>query len=375
MPNLTTHALNAWLLLVKTPQLGPVGLRYLLEQLGSPEQIMAASTKNLRELKTPSSAIRWLKQASSTDIEYELNWCNKKDHHVLNILDEAYPRLLKELHDAPPLLFVKGDVDVLSMPQLAIVGSRNPSSDGKQVAFQFAQYLSQCGLVISSGLAQGIDAESHKGALSNGKTIAVCATGLDRVYPEKHHQLAQQIANQGALVSEFLPGTKLHKSFFPRRNRLISGLSIGTLVVEASVRSGSLITAQFALEQGREVFAIPGSIHNPMAKGCHKLIQQGAKLVEVAEDILEELQSHLQHLNHGLHASLSSKNTLAAKIEMADLDTDCQHLLEAISYSPISIDELVEKSNFKTEQISSMLLTLELEGLVSNIESGRYTRL
>ena len=375
MQNLTTHALDAWLLLVKTPQLGPVGLRHLLDQLGGPEQIIAASTNTLRELKTPNSAIRWLKKSSSTEIEYELNWCHKKDHHVLNILDDAYPQLLKEIHAAPTLLFVKGDIDTLSIPQLAIVGSRNPSRDGKEVAFQFAQYLSQCGLVINSGLAQGIDAESHKGALSNGKTIAVCATGLDRVYPAKHHQLAQQIANQGALVSEFLPGTELHKSFFPRRNRLISGLSLGTLVVEASVRSGSLITAQFALEQGREVFAIPGSIHNPMAKGCHKLIKQGAKLVEVAEDILEELQSHLQDLHQGLRSSLSSKTSMAQKAEKANLDPDCQQLLEAINYSPISIDELIEKSNFSASQISAMLLSLELEGLVSNIDSGRYTRL
>ena len=374
MQNSISQALDAWLLLIKAPQLGPVGTRHLLDKLGSPDKIISAPSNMLRELKAPSAAIRWLKQSRISDIEYELNWCKQKDHHVLSMLDDAYPCLLKEIHDAPPLLFIKGDIDALTLPQIAIVGSRNPSSDGKQIAFQFAQFLSQSGLVINSGLAQGIDAESHKGALSNGKTIAVCATGLDRVYPAKHHQLAQRIAKQGALVSEFLPGTKLHKSFFPRRNRLISGLSIGTLVVEASVRSGSLITAQCALEQGREVFAIPGSIHNPMAKGCHKLIQQGAKLVEKAEDILEELQSHLQYLNLGLQPDSSTKASHSQQINISSLEADYQDLLEVITYNPISIDELVANSNFKAEQISAMLLILELDGFVSNVGSGRYTR-
>ena len=374
MQNSNSHALDAWLLLIKAPQLGPVGIRHLIDHLHSPDKIITASANVLRELKTPNAAIRWFKKARASDIEYELDWCNQKDHHVLNMFDENYPCLLKEIHDAPPLLFVKGDIEVLTQPQIAIVGSRNPSSDGERIAFQFAQFLSQSGLVINSGLAQGIDAESHKGALINGQTIAVCATGLDRVYPAKHHQLAQHIAKQGALVSEFLPGTKLHKAFFPRRNRLISGLSIGTLVVEASIRSGSLITAQCALEQGREVFAIPGSIHNPMAKGCHKLIQQGAKLVETADDILEELQSHLQHLKHGLHSDLNTNTSLSQTIAITDLDADYQSLLEVITYSPISIDELIANSNFKAEQISSMLLILELDGFVSNVGSGRYTR-
>ena len=374
MPHLSPHSLEAWLLLVKTPQLGPVGIRHLLEQLGNPEQIITASTSTLRELKVPNASMLWLKKARVSNIKYELDWCKQEHHHVVRIFDDAYPLLLRELNDAPTLLFVKGNIDLLSLPQLAIVGSRNPTNIGKQVAFEFSRYLSQCGLVISSGLAQGIDGQSHKGALSNGKTIAVCATGLDRVYPAKHHQLAQQIAQQGALVSEFLPGTELHKAFFPRRNRLISGLSIGTLVVEASVRSGSLITAQYALEQGREVFAIPGSIHNPMAKGCHKLIKQGAKLVEKADDILEELQSHLQNLKHALNFSQDTKISLIQKTDVSKLDNDYQDLLEVISYNPISIDELIGNSSFKADQISSMLLILELEGFVSNAGSGRYTR-
>ncbi len=374
MPNSTPQALEAWLLLVKAPQLGPVGIRHLLEHLESPERIISASPATLRELKTPSVAIRWLKKARAKDVAYELLWSKKKHHHVVNLFDEDYPYLLRELHAAPVLLFVNGNINLLKHPQLAIVGSRNPTHAGKQIAFEFAKYLSQCGLVINSGLAQGIDGESHKGALIKGKTIAVCATGLDRVYPNQHLKLAEKISQQGALVSEFLPGTELHKAFFPRRNRLISGLSIGTLVVEASIRSGSLITAQYALEQGREVFAIPGSIHNPMAKGCHKLIQQGAKLVEKADDILDELQSHLQHLKQALDSTSKTTVSISQKLEQSNLDSGYQDLLEVISYNPISIDELIENTNFKADQISSMLLILELEGFISNAGSGRYTR-
>jgi len=374
MQNFKTSALEAWLLLTKAPKLGPIKSRNLVRRLGNVENVISASTKTLRELKTPSAAIRWLKSANSSDIANELNWCKQNHHHTISILDETYPYLLKQLKDAPNLLFIKGNINLLSLPQLAIVGSRNPTNNGKQLAFEFAQYLTQSGLLINSGLAQGIDAASHQGALKNGNTIAVCATGLDQVYPRKHQVLAQQIEKQGALVSEFLPGTELHKAYFPRRNRLISGLSIGTLVVEASIRSGSLITAQYALEQNREVFAIPGSIHNPMAKGCHKLIRQGAKLVETAQDILEELQNHLQLISHNIKIEANSEGPSFSQQKISHLNNEQQSLLEIIAYKPISIDEIVESSKFKPEKISSMLLILELEGLVSNIGSGRYTR-
>jgi DNA processing protein len=365
--------LSAWILLAKAPGLGPVRIRQLLQQLDTPEAIINANRSVLKSHNVPDTAIRWLKQARSSDLVLEMAWLEQPGHHCISVLDQRYPVLMNELHDAPALLFVKGDVGLLSMPQLAIVGSRNPSVDGKQSAFQFSQYLAAGGLVITSGLAQGVDAQSHLGALSKGRTIAVCATGLDRVYPSEHHKLAHQIAENGALVSEFLPGTEVHKAYFPRRNRLISGLSIGTLVVEAGLRSGSLITAQCALEQGREVFAIPGSIHNPMSKGCHRLIKQGAKLVENAADIIEELQSHLQHLKHALHSEMKAPSN-DKELSLEKLDPEYRTLLDNIGYSPISIDELIEKTGFKAEEISSMLLILELDAWVKPAGSGRYSR-
>jgi len=365
--------LSAWLILNKTPKLGPIKIRHLLKHLQSPHNIISASTRTLSDLKTPANAIRWLKQATKENIQTELSWLRKCSlNHCITIFEDNYPNLLNELNDSPPILFVQGDINLLNMPQLAMVGSRNPSASGKQTAYQFAQYLTDGGLIINSGLAQGIDAASHLGALSCGKTIAVCATGLDRVYPHQHQKLAQQITQHGALISEFPPGTPVHKAFFPRRNRLISGLSLGTLVVEASLKSGSLITAQFALEQGREIFAIPGSIHNPMAKGCHKLIKDGAKLVENTTDIIEELQSQLQGLKVGLHSTISNEHKVTREVLRSELDKDQKVLLEVIAYSPISIDEMVIKTKLNADLISSKLLILELEGWVINAGSGRY---
>jgi DNA processing protein len=369
-----TDETSAWLLLIKTPGLGPVRIRKLIRDLGTPSCVFASSRQELKQFGVSNSAIRWLKQATTRDISHELVWLNHPQHHCITLTDSHYPELLADIHDAPPVLFVKGDPVLLGMPQLAIVGSRNPSIDGKQTAFQFSQFLASGGLQITSGLAQGIDACSHKGALSNGKTVAVCATGLDRVYPAQHHALAQTIADKGALVSEFLPGTEVHKAFFPRRNRLISGLSLGTLVVEASLHSGSLITAQCALEQGREVFAIPGSIHNPMSKGCHRLIKQGAKLVESADDIIEELQSQLQQLRHGLHFNTRAVAHSNKQKNTQGLDKEYKDLLECIGYAAISIDEMVDKTGLKAEDISSMLLILELDDLIKNEGSGRYKR-
>ncbi|NNC96627.1 MAG: DNA-protecting protein DprA [Gammaproteobacteria bacterium] len=363
---------GAWLILLKAPKLGPVRIRQLISEYQSPDAVIQASAKQLRELKVPDNAIRWIKQAGQADLQNELAWLSQDGNEMVSFKDPAYPALLAQLHDAPVLLFTHGNVDLLSLPQLAMVGSRHPSADGKQTAFQFAECLAAGGLIITSGLAQGIDAESHKGALSCGRTIAVCATGLDRVYPPANLSLAKNIAREGLLVSEFLPGTNVHKAFFPRRNRLISGLSLGTLVVEASLRSGSLITAQCALEQGREVFAIPGSIHNPMSKGCHGLIKQGAKLVENAADIIEELQSHLQRMSSGLH---SSQHREQRQVEQhSTLDPEYRDLLEHITYAPISIDQLVETTKQRVEAISSMLLILELEGLVQNAGAGCYSR-
>jgi DNA processing protein len=256
------------------------------------------------------------------------------------------------------------------MAQLAIVGSRNPTPSGQQTAMDFARFLARAGLVISSGLAAGIDGAAHRGALqTDTPTLAVTGTGLDRVYPARHRDLAHRIAEQGALVSELPPGTPPLPANFPRRNRIISGLSIGTLVVEAAQKSGSLITARLATEQGREVFAIPGSIHNPLARGCHALIRQGAKLVETAEDILEELGPLL--------GSLVAAGTQAADpVEPAPRkwDQEYQQLMAALDFDPAPVDLLIQRSGLTADAVSSMLLLLELEGFVSAAAGGRYCR-
>lgn len=251
------------------------------------------------------------------------------------------------------------------MPQIAIVGSRNPSTSGLEIAFNFAKTLSHYGFAITSGLALGIDAASHRGALkANGYTIAVAGTGLDRVYPACHKELAIEIVNTGTIISEFPPGTTAKANHFPRRNRIISGLCLGLLVVEAAKQSGSLITARMALEQNREVFAIPGSIHNPLARGCNALIREGAKLVETTQDILEELnQYNQQDENFSLPAMQST------------LDLEQQTLLNLVMFSPTSIDTLVESANKSVEVISSMLLILELQGYIEASAGGCYTRI
>jgi DNA processing protein len=262
-------------------------------------------------------------------------------------------------------LFVRGNPELLSGPQIAIVGSRNPSTSGLEIAFSFAKTLSQCGFTITSGLDLGIDAASHLGALkANGFTIAVAGTGLDRIYPARHKDLATEIVNTGAMISEFPPGTTAKANHFPRRNRIISGLCLGLLVVEAAKQSGSLITARMALEQNREVFAIPGSIHNPLARGCNALIREGAKLVETTQDILEELSQYYQQ-----------DEDLAPTPMQSTLDLEQQTLLNLVMFSPTSIDTLVENTNESVEVISSMLLILELQGFLEACPGGGYTRI
>ncbi|NHZ69869.1 MAG: DNA-protecting protein DprA, partial [Thermotogales bacterium] len=294
---------------------------------------------------------------------------------LLTCLDPGYPALLKEIPDPPALLFVHGDPDYLNQPQLAVVGSRNPSHDGAALAREFSAHLASSGLTITSGLATGIDGAAHQGALqAGGGTVAVTGTGLDRVYPAKHRQLAHQIAENGALVSEFPPGTLPLPENFPRRNRIISGLSLGTLVVEAALRSGSLITAHAALEQGREVFAIPGSIHNPLARGCHALIREGAKLVETGDHILEELASLVTLCLSQANDGVTPKSAAGISENPANLDAEYFNLLDLMGYEPVSVDQLVQRSGLTPEQVSSMLLLLELENHVNSSPGGRYSR-
>jgi DNA processing protein len=291
---------------------------------------------------------------------------------LIDALSADYPPLLATIPDAPALIYVQGDIGVLRAPQLAMVGSRSPTDEGRRTAHEFAAYLVKAGLTVTSGLALGIDAASHEGALQGqGKSVAVLGSGLDRLYPESHTQLAQRIRACGALVSEFPPGTPPLRSNFPRRNRILSALSLGTLVVEAAGHSGSLQTARLAAEQGREVFAIPGSIHNPLARGCHELIRCGAKLVECGADILHELNFSVpQQLVMQLPAGADSPACCAGP-----LDKDYKILLDAIGFGLASIDSLVDRTGLPSHSVASMLLILELEGAVRMQDGGCYMRI
>jgi DNA processing protein len=303
-----------------------------------------------------------------TAIEKDLRWLENAGASLLPFTDPGYPALLGQISDPPMVLFLRGDRKRLGNPLLAMVGSRNPSTEGRRNAEEFAAYLARCGLGIVSGMALGIDAAGHRGALkAGGTTVAIWGTGLDKPYPPSHRELAEEIATCGLLVSEFLPGTPPLPHNFPRRNRIISGLSVGTLVVEAAQTSGSLITARLATEQGREVFAIPGSIHNPMARGCHRLIREGAKLVESAGDILEELAPLLKL------EPANIANLQAAPVVEAD-DPEYKLLLNSMDHAPTSVDSLVERTGLTPDVVSSMLLMLELQGQVEATPGGHYSR-
>lgn len=364
-----------WLKLAITPGLGTAGVCKLLDAFGTPQAALAAAEARSIPAHILSSALcDKLKTPDQASLEQSISWLEASENHHLLCFDEPqYPALLKTTPDAPPILFVNGDVTVLSQFQVAIVGSRNASRNGYDTAYEFANYLAKTGMVITSGLALGIDGASHQGALdANGKTIAVTGNGLDRVYPTQHRDLAHQIVENGALVSEFPPATKPLPNHFPRRNRIIAGLSLGTLVVEATQKSGSLITACKALEQSREVFAIPGSIHNPMAKGCHQLIRQGAKLVETAQDILEELPPMAQaSLDLSTMAAQSPPDNTAAD---APVEASHQLILDAMAYDPVSVDTLISRTGMTSSAISSILLILELEGKISSQKGGYYVR-
>jgi DNA processing protein len=361
-----------WLALYRVTGVGNRGLHRLLEHFRTPQSLFEASAEQLRGFGLAPATIDALRQPDWQVVEKDLAWLSAPGNRLLKFGEAAYPPLLADIPDPPLLLFVHGDPDYLLQPQLAIVGSRNPSRDGIALAEDFAAYLSGCGLTICSGLAAGIDAAAHRGALrGTAGTVAVTGTGLDRVYPARHRELAHQIAENGVLVSEFPPGTPPLSGNFPRRNRIISGLSLGTLVVEAALRSGSLITARQALDQGREVFAIPGSVHNPLVRGCHALIRDGAKLVESGEHILEELASQLP-LNHS--APVVPARAADEIVRPLELSPEYSELLDLMGYEAVAVDQLVQRSGLTPEQVSSMLLLLELEDRVHSSPGGRYTR-
>ncbi|WP_295539106.1 DNA-processing protein DprA [uncultured Thiohalocapsa sp.] len=365
--------LTDWLALALAPGLGPRRISQLVAHFGSAAAVRAADRTALLEAGAPKAAIAAVKSPDRDRVAHALAWADRPNAHLLTPDLSTYPRRLRELPAAPPLLFVLGDTDLLHEPQIAIVGSRNPTAGGIATARDFAAYLAGLGLVITSGLALGIDAAAHQGALGTGHTIAVLGTGPDRVYPAVHRELARRIAAGGALVSEFPPGTGPQASHFPRRNRIIAGLSLGTLVVEAAVGSGSLITARLASEQGREVFAIPGSIHNPLARGCHALIRQGAKLVDSANQILEELDAQLQPYLDTTPDTTSIAGESTRHHEEA-LDDDHRRLLSAMGYDPTAPDDLIARTGLPAFEIASMLLLLELQGYVVSHAGGRYSR-
>ncbi len=357
---------SIWLTLHRAPKLGARSLLDLVEHFGSPLSAVNANPQQLRQYGLSQETLDWLANPDQQRLDQDLAWLAQEANQILSIEDPNYPPLLKELPDPPPLLFLTGDPDLLQLPQLALVGSRNPTTGGTKNARDFAQYLAERGLIISSGLARGIDGAAHQGALAGkGKTIAVMGTGNDRIYPAQHHQLAHEIVTQGGLLVSELPlGSPPLAGNFPRRNRILTGLSLGVLVVEATLKSGSLISARLANEQGREVFAIPGSIHNIQARGCHALIKQGAKLVETAQDILEELLPLL-----GLLADAAQPET-----ETPPVPTEHQPLLEAMGFDPISVDELAQLIPLPAGEINAKLLLLELEGHVSSSPGGLYCR-
>ncbi|MBK1694705.1 DNA-protecting protein DprA [Chromatium weissei] len=372
-PQLSTESLAAWLALVNAPGIGPRTVAKLIAQFGEPLVIQNASVAQLAAVGLKTDSITALKQSNAALLATVLNWLQQPETNVITLTDARYPPQLADLHDAPPLLYVRGDVRLLAEPQIAIVGSRNPTPSGIEITQEFARQLVGYGLVITSGLAQGIDGAAHLGALETGRTIAVFGTGLDRVYPAAHRALARQIAENGALVSEFAPGCEPLAQNFPRRNRLISGLSLGVLVTEAALKSGSLITARTALEQGREVFAVPGSIRNPLARGCHALLRDGAKLVESAADILSEL-APLLRVALTANAASTAPHEMPHD-ELLTLDTESRAVLKAMGFDSVAPDELIERSGFSAQQVTSILLVLELSGHVSSVPGGRYSRI
>ncbi len=352
--------LASWAALSGIPGLGNEGLRRLLHAFGSPERVFAAPRHALRQHVKPDVAERIADGVDEAALAPLGEWLAQAGNSLITLADHDYPQVLLNIPDPPALLYAKGDRALLGRAAMAIVGSRNATAQGNSNAEAFAEALSSAGLCVVSGMAHGIDAAAHRGGLRGpGSSIAVVGTGLDRIYPAANRELAHALATNGLLLSEFPLGTPPLPANFPKRNRIISGLSLGCLVVEASLQSGSLITARLALEQGREVFAIPGSIHAPQAKGCHYLIKQGAKLVESAQDILDEV---------GHHAETQPPRSAGGSAGPA------HPLLAHLGFDPVDLDSLVARSGLTIDALSAILLQLELEGAVATLPGGLYQR-
>ena len=362
---------SAWVTLTRAPALDIRSLDRALEIFGSAQGFIQASDASRQHAGMPAAAREFLTSAQAVLSLAERAWLENPRHHVVPYTDPHYPVLLREAGRYPIALYVAGNVEVLNDPQLAIVGSRNPTPQGRATAQDFAESLAARGLAITSGLAAGIDSAAHRGALmAQGTTLAVLGSGADVVYPRCNLALSREIQHRGALLSGFPLGTPPRAENFPQRNSLIAGLSLGALVVEAARRSGSLITARLAGDLGRELFAVPGSIHSPLSRGCHELIRQGAKLTETAHDILSELDFSAFF---GAGAEVPA-GASAAAIPASGMDKEHKILLDALGFDPTDLDLLVVRTGFKPEAVSSMMLILELEGHVQAAPGGRYSR-
>lgn len=354
-----TGRLQPWLQLALTPKVGPKTMLRLIHHFGSVENILAQDNATLSGFVGNAIAKLILNNAAEKSVNETYTWLElDTKNQIITLNDNCYPRELAELADPPLVLFAKGDLALLAKPKLAVIGTRHPTEQGKQNALNFAEALSNLNLVIVSGMAEGVDRNAHLGGLKGrAKTIGVIGTGIDRIYPSSNKDLFHTVAENGLLISEFPLGTQPFVGNFPRRNRIVAGLSLGTLVIESAIDGGSMITANMALEMGREVMAIPGSIHNPVTKGCHRLIKSGAKLIETTNDIIEELQI---------------KNTLW---ETATAKPTDNPILDIMGYEAINIDHLCDKLNVNFTDICANLLELELNGDITNCGNGNYQRI
>lgn len=365
-----------WLVLLGAPALGPKRLSLLFQQFTSPSEVIGASRSALKSIGIPDATIDYFGSSPQPD-QRSLAWLEHPDHHLVFPGDVGWPAQLEDVEDAPAALFVAGHAEALLAPQVAIVGSRNATRDGLDNAYRFARALTRAGFAVTSGLALGVDTAAHRGAMESGPTVAVLGSGADRIYPTANQGLADRVVTSGCLVSEFMPGTAPRREHFPRRNRIISGLALGVLVVEAGLKSGSLITARLAAEQGRTVCALPGSIHNPLAKGCHRLIKEGATLIETSDELIETMRPLAQRLGVKLRQRLDAVDTtIEATPAGPNLteDADYQRLVSSMGFDPQPIDMLVERSGLSASAVSSMLLILELEGLVQSYPGRRYAK-
>jgi len=372
---------------LRAPRLGGDRLLELVQHFGGIDRLVAAPAAELTRIGLAAETRRALRNPDDALLQSDLDWLERPGHHLVPFGDAGYPPLLQSVPSPPAALFIDGDPNLLWQPQLAVIGSRNPTAGGRDNARDFAGALARQGMTITSGMAAGIDSVAHEAALdAGGTTVAVLGTGPDLVYPPGSQALARRIAESGALVSELPPGTPARRAHFPQRNRIISGLSLGVLVVEAGLRSGTLITARLAGAQGRDVFALPGSIHNPLAKGCHRLIRDGAKLVESVAEIVQEIAPMAARLADQLRGELAAAAQPGAGAGSApvlesgagdpqlDEDPEYRMLWSCLGYDPKPVDSIIEQSGLTARAVSAMLLMLELRGMVEAHPGGAFSR-